>query len=544
MKKGLIILCIILLFIPTYISVIYYVSMQDTPIVSRNVDKIEIEAPDGKTVSSDEDESLITLFSDISNNRGSKTEFPSSYESKPHYTVSYYSYGAKTDLRFYFTSDPSACYFLDGDDVCYRVPSSYAAQFLKMPISEAVYPSAIPPVMTIGPNTVEPQTLTWKYMPYGATEFADSTRSVSGGYAITEVGSISSNFSYVFDIEPTTVDVVVSDVTDPSRVLYSGSFAGLAGSITVTESVKVNMSFSVTWDAAAYQGSGNYVVSGTIYAPAEFTISATEALCGQFVVIKGINVLDINDIEFSSSPSINFVPTFFDLGNGEVAALVPIDIDLGNENCNYTISIRSGDSISDLALVVKARDQGNTNKIYNAATTIGSIDLATNAYKNIYANIKTDIANYTDYSKLYHTSKFAPGFSTSITRSSFGTYSRYSGFNETDYLNYDYHYAGAGKVTAMADGKVIYIGSQPYTGKVMVIDHGYGLLTWYCNLGEVNAIVGAEIRQGETIGSNVNGNGVCQLYNGSCSSIHIAATIFGVPIDTTQLMENGLPALK
>jgi murein DD-endopeptidase MepM/ murein hydrolase activator NlpD len=40
-----------------------------------------------------------------------------------------------------------------------------------------------------------------------------------------------------------------------------------------------------------------------------------------------------------------------------------------------------------------------------------------------------------------------------------------------------------------------------YFGNIIVIDHGKGLKTVYGHLGEVKAVVGREVTQGEVIGS-------------------------------------------
>ena len=46
-KKALIVLCILLLFIPTYIAVFYYISAQNSPVDTRAVEKLELRDPSG-----------------------------------------------------------------------------------------------------------------------------------------------------------------------------------------------------------------------------------------------------------------------------------------------------------------------------------------------------------------------------------------------------------------------------------------------------------------------------------------------------------------
>ena len=84
----------------------------------------------------------------------------------------------------------------------------------------------------------------------------------------------------------------------------------------------------------------------------------------------------------------------------------------------------------------------------------------------------------------------------------------------------------------MAPGKVVYIGKTAYTGGLVVVDHGMGLLSWYWNLSEksVKVVVGQDIAEGTVIGRN-GGDGLTEVYDGENISIHIALTVYDVPVD-------------
>lgn len=55
-------------------------------------------------------------------------------------------------------------------------------------------------------------------------------------------------------------------------------------------------------------------------------------------------------------------------------------------------------------------------------------------------------------------------------------------------------------VRAAADGIVYYAESEGGYGKLVVIDHGNGMRTWYAHLSRFNVVPGQEIRRGETLG--------------------------------------------
>jgi septal ring factor EnvC (AmiA/AmiB activator) len=51
----------------------------------------------------------------------------------------------------------------------------------------------------------------------------------------------------------------------------------------------------------------------------------------------------------------------------------------------------------------------------------------------------------------------------------------------------------------MGAGTVAAVGECAYLGKYMVIDHGYGLRTWYTALGDISVNVGDSVDKGTVI---------------------------------------------
>ena len=47
---------------------------------------------------------------------------------------------------------------------------------------------------------------------------------------------------------------------------------------------------------------------------------------------------------------------------------------------------------------------------------------------------------------------------------------------------------------------MVYTGNCDYLGSFVVIEHGLGLRTWYCNLSNINVTVGDYVSRGEQIG--------------------------------------------
>ena len=64
----------------------------------------------------------------------------------------------------------------------------------------------------------------------------------------------------------------------------------------------------------------------------------------------------------------------------------------------------------------------------------------------------------------------------------------------------DYQTIAGASIVACNAGKVVYVGSLDFAGNIVVVDHGWGLKTWYYNLGAVTASVGDTVAKGDKIG--------------------------------------------
>ena len=97
--------------------------------------------------------------------------------------------------------------------------------------------------------------------------------------------------------------------------------------------------------------------------------------------------------------------------------------------------------------------------------------------------------------------------------------------NKTYYHNgVDYISKGNSSVFAANSGEVIFADETEYSGKTVIIEHGYGLKTWYCHLGSINVSKGDTVTREQIIGTAgdtgfTNQNGV-----------HIGMSVFDVAV--------------
>jgi murein DD-endopeptidase MepM/ murein hydrolase activator NlpD len=91
-------------------------------------------------------------------------------------------------------------------------------------------------------------------------------------------------------------------------------------------------------------------------------------------------------------------------------------------------------------------------------------------------------------------------------------------------------------VRASADGVVIEAGDRAGYGRLVVVDHGYGVTTYYGHLSTFNVLVGEQIRRGDTIG-NVGVSG-----RSTGPHVHYEVRINGAPVNPMRYLRQAVSA--
>ena len=95
-------------------------------------------------------------------------------------------------------------------------------------------------------------------------------------------------------------------------------------------------------------------------------------------------------------------------------------------------------------------------------------------------------------------------------------------------------YGDAVRVTA--DGVVIEADDRAGYGRLVVVDHGYGVTTWYGHLSTFNVLPGEQVRRGDTIG-NVGVSG-----RSTGPHVHYEVRINGAPVNPMRYLRQASAA--
>ncbi len=539
-KKLITAIFIVLLFIPSFVAIGYYSSTKAGVKNESDVKSLKIEDLDGvKRLFSSEDKTalssdMITLFYNMISNATEVPSLPEAMKNK-FFKVTFSSFGEEFVYQFHFTTNPSEAYYVDSLAMkVYKIGEEYASTFLTKECAVSLYDS-VPPVMILGGeggHRISPSSLSWNYKTYNGEfvpldpkEFLaaenDASYTIDGGFdlSFTEAPD-----SVMLTIKANDTEIFHDTIEHMDQLSFG-------------DAKEFEVVVSAEWFESTekhFKGTATYTFNGKLVEPAAFYLGQETISNGEFVVIAGKNVSSPSEITFASNPSIDYTPVFYKEGDF-VYALVPIRYELEDgTDKTYEFTIGYHGTSQKMNLTVKSYKYKSStldipSGVESATYTEESRTEAENA---LHALAKTETLNVHAFSGTFYedvvgpnsADLISPGFGRMIKIKSSGTTFRHTGC--------DYKIAGGKDVFAVNAGTVVYSGYLTLTGNIVVIDHGWGLKSWYCHLSESSVKVGDTIKRGGVIGKTGD--------TGFTTSkrIHVGLTVGDVPVCIYPLFDN------
>ena len=533
-NKLLTVAIIILCFIPAVVAVVNFRSSKDAPVDMSTAVTVSIDDINGRSytfdkTSADREESeqaqaLITFFSRLNKNADPISALPDSLLGEKFYKVTLANAARSESYEYYFSADPTTCYYREQNGSTYRIAEEDAKTFLETTYAESVYNDSSMPILTIAhTEKAVPDTAVWQYKNYTG-DFVDANTSAVVD-DVVEQYDLAGGLDLAFDIEPDYCLVTVNE--ENGEKVWEGMLADLAD-ISLDKTKTVTVTVKAKWyedSSRAFCGEMSYVFNTVLSAPASFYLAMDEVESGKFVAVTATNVLKPSAVEVTSEDLPNLIaPVFYQAEDSMSVGFLPIDLD--TPSGTYTITFKYGGTTEDIALKVvnmgvRAAGVTVSEAVVTATRSTGAI----NEFKELADALMAEGSE-----KRYFSGHFLEGIEATIIRG-FGRDVYINNATEVSYRNngVDYvAYEGA-DVVAANDGVVVYAGRTDYSGYMVVIEHGYGLKTWYYNLSATAVEKGAEVKRGDKIGA-AGSTGFC-----SDTGAHIAMSVgskFVCPYDT------------
>lgn len=537
-KKFIIALLIVALFIPAYIGIANYIYIESTPVTLESATEIQIKDNiSGMVFVEKPDSEIGKLFSEIVyGNKSIKGELPTALAGENNFIVTSVDGARKTDTLYYILKDTATGYFVDSQGAAYKIDQSHVSAFLETKYAQSLYSDAYVPALTNGENVILPSDYTWTYTTASGQGTVDAsvTKKADGTVTYTSM----SGAALAFEREPDTFTVTVKDQS--GNEIYSGDYANLTGIDTKRNSV-ITMEVNAAWDASETMpyGSASYTFVIDIAAQPEFIVvfSGSEDEDykkfepGDIALVTAVGIDKPSAITFTSSPALThegkeITPVFYSEGKN-CYAFLPTAYDTAPGDYVFTFGYEGIDYPVKVTLASKKFTNASEYSISKEriAATYTAETLAA------YDEFTAATVNGNDHSTKYFTSeKFSianSGYAGGGLRG-YGKPRPVPALKE-NYINEGMEftmYSGS-KVVSVMDGKVIAVAYTAFSGDIVVIDHGYGLLSWYHNLDKdsITVKVGDVVKNGDVICSKIGDSG---FTNGQ--TLHFRLTVGTVPV--------------
>ncbi len=531
-NKIVLLILVIACFIPSAVAYASYNMTQNSPVDEKTAVSVSIDDVNGKNFSytketdGDTADTLIKYFLSVKQNASPIASLPDSLLDKQFFKVTISTKVRDEIYEFYFSPDPSTNYFRAPDGQTYKMSEADAEIFITTEYAESLYETSAMPILVLSNTyTVTPDKAIWQYKNYTGS-YVDSDVSDLVAEAV-ERYEIEGGLDLKFDVNP---DFCSVRITDADGIVLWDDVYGNMTDFRLDSFGQVTIDVMAKWyedPSRSFCGELDYSFVSYVTAPAEFYLGMNSIDAGKFIAITAANITKPENIVFESTLGSTYQPTFYMEGEYAVA-LLPIDIE--TPAGLYTLTFTYGGTRQDLTLSVN--NNGINASYYSipestvaATRTTATLEQFEKAVSKITANAS---------SKRYFSGYFEEGIS--------GSYQLMRGFGRDIYVNnsttvtyrnngIDYSAAANLDVIACNAGEVVYVGSLDYTGNIVVIEHGYGLKTWYYNLDSVSAAVGDIVERGTVIGKT-GSTGFTGI-----TGAHIAmsvGSVFVSPYDTWQ----------
>lgn len=548
MKKNklIIALLIVALFIPTYIAIANYFYMSETPVSISDADKIEIrDHISGMVYTESRDSDIVDFVERLDKTSIPINSLPSGLLGQNNFSIVAYDGKRETSSQYYILKDNAIGYRVDSRGTAYELDDALVAEFLNTKYAQGLYEDAALPILLNGTNEILPEAYTWSYTPVsGSGQInASLTKVASETVTYTSKSGLSLNFSR----QPDTFDITVKSAIDNTE-LYSGSYANMSGINTKT-TPKLVLDVTTVWNQNETLpfGSAKYTFILDIEAQPEFILTYSGAaddsfVLGDIAMIKAETVKDPENISVSITPALmhndkEIKPVFYTDGTDSFA-FIPTAYD--SKAGVYTVTVSYAGVNETLTMTVgdKAFKNAGTHTASSEKISTSYSAPVLEAYDLEVAKI---LAEASATEKYFTTAPFVSANASYTGDGGLFGYGRTKTLKDGSgvYRNMglDYTMSRGHKVQAIMDGKVLFVGYTEFSGDMIAIDHGCGMVSFYHNLDKntIKVAKGDVVKQGTIICDQVSDSG---FTNGN--TLHQRLTIYGVPVCEYDLWEVGI----
>jgi len=489
----------ILLCLPMVFIVYFFLTLSDTNIDPNTVTAVKVTDTNGDECTlTDKDD--ISFYVDMYLNAAPLTAPLRSVKDADCFDVSIERDEGNISFKLYPEINTNGCFLQKSDGSYASVLSSHAKTLLQRAECDVIYDNsgyALPSlsfVMGDSKEIITPKEYTWQY------------QNIAGklvNHTATPTSENKQSFNYNFKLIDNPIDFSV----EPAEVLLS--FTDVNGNVLQetafnklyhTNDTVLTARLEARWGAMGKVAGGTAVYEFEVFYDVhpELMDTPAQTTAGSVVYLTFRHLSANEAVELETMLDTSPLSIIYDDGGDYAYIAMPVSVN--NAEGDYSVSFTIGDVKESFTIsVVPASKELNRarmdTELYIKATAPDSLEA--------YAALMTEWISNKGEPMIEAGNKFGKPTGNDVLYD-YGTYMSVNDVVPYFHLEYiDYAMNTGDSVKSAARGVIIYMGEDEIHGKMMVIDHGYGVLSHYYNLGEFidGKAVGDTVQEGVLIGT-------------------------------------------
>lgn len=364
--------------------------------------------------------------------------------------------------------------------------------------------SAIPNItITVADEEIEPDGYEWYAPVFGGIIYKDLYQSSKG--TVKDLGTLDGNTKLTIET-PSTYSSVAT-LTKGDTQVWSGNAGDISG-VAFVDSGEYRLDVSCEKYAETGKGYGilNFTASFWVVASPRIEASSDGVFQGDVLAIQLYNLeesieptvtANIGGYEAAVSFSPEVTADIKELGVRNMTAYIPVSYD--REPGNYTVEVRAGKSRWDVAVTVLETEFTRQDLTIDTSSQEVSEASSWWAYEEFNTKVPP-LYSQSDLEKYWDGDFIMPVEGEINTE--YGLF-RYTNGDPTPerHVGIDIDGETGDPVLAPNGGKVLMAETLLNTGNTIVLDHGYGLKSYFYHLDSLNVAVGDRIEKGDQLGA-------------------------------------------
>ncbi len=526
-KNGSLRLAIcLILFIPLIVAVVFALTVNPHTVTANNLKTVEVTPPGGNTYEFS-DEAILELYSSVSDNAKEIDESFRDFSLETPYTISFNENNNEPIVyKFYASTNAEDCVYVSPDNKYYLVSSEVAEKIIKRDEFASIDTERLLPVLTVSALnkdvTAAPDSFSWTYTALDGSVSTIKDDSKAENPVIKFDNSDEGKIVMSFDRQP---DSLTLEIKNKDNVLFSDKYEKLSGATNLVfdHDQKLSMKAVAEWyeiEGAEHFGKAEYNLDILYDIAPEFRLVNLSLPTGEFTVL---NMTNFNDGELLSVESDLGLPEkirAYDYKDIKIA-LVPLASTLEAGDYNIKLTTELGQQSAVKMNVARREEYDSQTLIINDGRDPGLNEAFTKAALDEFDALVDKYTLESANEQLFVGKNFE--YPTGGTKLAAGG-ARYGMEREVLSLNSDgVKYISFGQdmeckegqdIKASNNGKVVFADKTTLLGNTVIIDHGYGILSYYGNLDSISAKVGDEVEKGKTVVGKAGSTGFACVLDG------------------------------